>query len=177
MGEAAENVAEHYEISREEQDEYALNSHRKAMNAIQQGTFSEEIVPVNGMVEDECVRWNTSKEKLAKLPPVFREGGTVTAGNACPINDGASLVLVMSKEKAQALGLMPVLSFKDATCVGVDPNYLGIGPIPAVQKLFRAILVTRLAAEMKAKKLKRGLATLGIGGGLGLAVLFEGIDS
>ncbi|QHE51528.1 thiolase family protein [Pontibacillus sp. HMF3514] len=230
MGEAAENVAEHYEISREAQDEYALSSHRKAMNAIQQGTFLEEIVSVNGMVEDECVRWNTSKEKLAKLPPVFREGGTVTAGNACPINDGASLVLVMSKEKAHSLGLSPVLTFKDATCVGVDPNYLGVGPIPAVQKLFQrqnisvgdldvvefneafasqviaslkglsipigkvnlsggalalghpygasgAILVTRLAAEMKAKKLKRGLATLGIGGGLGLAVLFEGTDS
>jgi len=230
MGVAAENVAEKYEVSREDQDAYAFNSHRKAMRAVQQGTFSDEIVPINGIEEDECIRPNTSMEKLAKLPPVFKEGGSVTAGNACPINDGASLVLVMSKAKCHSLGLSPLLTFKDSACMGVDPNILGIGPIPAVQKLLTkqqltvedidvvefneafssqviaslrgleipfekvnfsggalalghpygasgAILVTRLAAEMKERKLNRGIATLGIGGGIGLAVLFEGANA
>ncbi|ARI77359.1 thiolase family protein [Halobacillus mangrovi] len=226
MGEAAENVAERYGISRKDQDEYAFYSHQKATEAIENGRFKEEIVPVQGIVQDECVRWNTSVEKLAELSPVFKEQGTVTAGNACPINDGAALVLIMSKEKANALDVEPGLTFRDSVCCGVDPHYLGIGPIPAVTRLLGkqdlkvddidavefneafasqvlasirnlsipaekvnrgggaialghpygasgAILVSRLFHEMKSGDLKRGLATLGIGGGMGLAALFE----
>ncbi|WP_078429620.1 thiolase family protein [Alkalihalobacterium alkalinitrilicum] len=229
MGMAAENVAEAHQITREMQDEYAYNSHMKAVKAIQSGHFSEEIVPIAGMTNDECPRKNTSLEKLHSLPPVFKEKGTVTAGNACPMNDGAAVVLIMSVEKCHELGLQPTLRFVDAVSAGVDPNFLGIGPVPAVQKLFErqqlssldidivefneafasqvlaslnaleiplekvnqnggalaighpygasgAILVTRLMTEMKRQRLKRGLATLGIGGGLGLATLFELVD-
>ncbi|WP_209123535.1 thiolase family protein [Alkalihalobacillus sp. BA299] len=229
MGIAAENVAEAHQITREMQDLYAYNSHVKAVQATEAGVFSDEIVPVHGMTIDECPRKNTTIEKLNSLPPVFKENGTVTAGNACPINDGAAVVLIMSLDKCKELGLQPTLRFVDAVSAGVDPNYLGIGPVPAVTKLLKrqqlsvkdidivefneafasqvlaslhaleiplekvnqnggalaighpygasgAILVTRLLSEMKKKQLKRGLATLGIGGGLGLATLFEWVD-
>ncbi|TMU88218.1 thiolase family protein [Bacillus sp. BHET2] len=228
MGEAAENVATAYEISRKDQDAYALRSHEKAIRSQKENRFKDEIVPVNTIITDECPRKHTSLEKLSKLPPVFRERGTVTAGNACPINDGAAIVLVLSKEKCLELGLEPAMKFIDAKAEGVDPNLLGIGPIPAVQKLYErnnisstdidvvefneafasqviaslrelnlpegkvnigggalalghpygasgAILVTRLFHEMKTRNGPRGLATLGIGGGMGLAALFEGI--
>lgn len=137
MGIAAENVARMYGISREEQDLYALKSHQKAVHAQRTGRFQQEIVPVQvqgqWIADDECPRADTSFEKLQKLSPVFLENGTVTAGNACPINDGAALVLVMSRETSRELGLKPVLRIADAQAVGVDPNYLGIGPVPAVK--------------------------------------------
>ncbi|GIO31047.1 MULTISPECIES: thiolase family protein [Paenibacillus] len=139
MGIAAENVASMYGISREEQDLYALKSHQKAVHAQRTGRFRQEIVPVQVQGEwidaDECPRGDTSFEKLQKLSPVFLENGTVTAGNACPINDGAALALVMSRETCRELGLTPVLRIADAQAAGVDPKYLGIGPVPAVQKL------------------------------------------
>ncbi|MNV64182.1 Acetyl-CoA acetyltransferase [compost metagenome] len=175
---------------------------------------------------DECPRANTSLDKLQKLPSIFEEKGTVTAGNACPINDGGALLLMMSREKCRQLKLKPILRVVDAQAAGVDPNYLGMGPVPAVQKVLQrqqltiadldivefneafasqvlaslnelqipqekvnlgggalaighpygasgAILMTRLCAEMQHTPYQRGLATLGIGGGLGLATLVE----
>ncbi|OMD12092.1 thiolase family protein, partial [Paenibacillus odorifer] len=141
MGIAAENVARKYGISREEQDQYALKSHQKAVHAQQSDRFQQEIVPlqVEGqwVNTDECPRANTSLDKLQKLPPIFEEKGTVTAGNACPINDGAALLLMMSSEKCQQLKLTPILRVVDAQAAGVDPNYLGMGPVPAVQKVLK----------------------------------------
>ncbi len=137
MGEAAENVAEHYHITREEQDEFACSSHQKAVNAQRKGLFDEEIIPVNGIRNDECPRPNTTLKKLARVKPAFKQGGTVTAGNSCPMNDGAAAVLLMSKEKCQQLGLKPLARFVDSTAAGVDPNLLGIGPVPAVEKLWK----------------------------------------
>ncbi|MCQ4631962.1 thiolase family protein [Shinella sp. CPCC 100929] len=139
MGIAAENVAAHAGISRERQDAFALQSHVRAVAAAKAGRFDGEIVPVEtpaGLVSrDECPRENTSLEKLAALKPVFRPDGTVTAGNACPVNDGASVVLVTSLAAAQALGLEPLLEVVDNAVAGVDPNLLGLGPVPAMAKL------------------------------------------
>ena len=139
MGLAAENVADHAGISRERQDAFALESHRRAVAAQKAGRFDSEIVPIDtpsGPVSrDECPRENTSLEKLAALKPVFRPDGTVTAGNACPVNDGASVVLVTSLAEARALGLAPLLQIVDCAVAGVDPNLLGLGPVPAMQKL------------------------------------------
>lgn len=139
MGIAAENVATHAGISRERQDAFALESHVRAVAAAKAGRFDDEIVPLEtsaGLVSrDECPRENTSLEKLAALKPVFRPDGTVTAGNACPVNDGASVVLVTSLAAAQALGLEPLLEVVDSAVAGVDPNLLGLGPVPAMAKL------------------------------------------
>jgi acetyl-CoA C-acetyltransferase len=139
MGIAAENVAAHAGISRERQDAFALESHVRAVAAAKAGRFDDEIVPLEtsaGLVSrDECPRENTSLEKLAALKPVFRPDGTVTAGNACPVNDGASVVLVTSLAAAQALGLEPLLEVVDGAVAGVDPNLLGLGPVPAMAKL------------------------------------------
>ncbi len=139
MGIAAENVAAHAGISRERQDAFALESHVRAVVAVKAGRFDGEIVPVEtpaGLVfRDECPRENTSLEKLAALKPAFRADGTVTAGNACPVNDGASVVLVTSLAAAQALGLEPLLEVVDSAVAGVDPNLLGLGPVPAMAKL------------------------------------------
>src|SRR5699024_4467787 len=135
MGEAAENVAKAYQISREEQDLFAYHSHQKAIAAQEENRFTEEITVVQGKDQDECPRSRLTMKRLAKLPALFKENGTVTAGNACPVNDGAAAVLVMSEKKCQELGLKPILKFIDATSAGVDPNLLGVGPIPAVHKL------------------------------------------
>ncbi|CAK7254955.1 MULTISPECIES: thiolase family protein [unclassified Shinella] len=139
MGIAAENVAAHAGISRERQDLFALESHRRAVAAQKAGRFAGEIVPVDtpaGPVSrDECPRENTALEKLAALKPVFRPGGTVTAGNACPVNDGAAVVLVTSLAEAQRLGLTVLLEIVDSAVAGVDPNLLGLGPVPAMRKL------------------------------------------
>jgi acetyl-CoA C-acetyltransferase len=139
MGIAAENVAAHAGISRERQDRFALESHRRAVAARKAGRFAGEIVPIvtpTGPVpDDECPRENTSLEKLAALKPVFRPDGTVTAGNACPVNDGAAVVLVTSRAEAQRLGLTVLLEIVDSAVAGVDPNLLGLGPVPAMQKL------------------------------------------
>ncbi|MFD1626193.1 thiolase family protein [Azospirillum griseum] len=241
MGEAAENVAAAYGITRERQDAYALTSHRKAVAAQDSGRFVREIVPLtlpDGTVidRDDGPRRDSSLERLARLRPVFRDNGTVTAGNACPINDGAAAVVVVSERIHQALGGPPGLWVVDSQAAGVDPHLLGTGPIPAVRKLLArhpglsldaidrvefneafaaqvlacldtlgldadrvcvgggalalghpygasgAILMTRLFSELLHNTLlfptgperpRRGLATLGIGGGLGLATLVE----
>ena len=236
MGEAAENVAAAYGIARDRQDRYALGSHRKAAAAQAAGRFAREIVPLalpdgRTVATDECPRPDTSLETLARLRPVFRDGGTVTAGNACPVNDGAAAVVLVSERRFRALGLTRGLRVVDSQAAGVDPKLLGTGPIPAVRKLLArhpglavadidlvefneafaaqvlasldalgiaeervcigggalalghpygasgAILMTRLFSEFLAPAgaapFRRGLATLGIGGGLGLATLVE----
>ncbi|MFC0273659.1 thiolase family protein [Metabacillus herbersteinensis] len=233
MGVAAENVARKYHVSREDQDSFALRSYQKTIQSIQNGNFYDEITPFL-LTEDGCETRSdeTPREKanyekiLKRSQPVFDQDGTVTAGNSCSVNDGASIVLVMSEQRAKQLGLKPILSFIDSQATGVDPNYLGIGPVAAVQKLLAknqkeindidlvefneafaaqvvastrelsipyeklnvgggaiayghpygasgAILVTRLCKEMQNRNSKTGLATLGIGGGIGLATLFE----
>ena len=232
MGIAAENVAAHAGIGRARQDAFALESHRRAVEARKAGRFDREIVPVEtpaGTVSrDECPRENTSLERLAALKPVFRPGGTVTAGNACPVNDGASVVLVTSLAEAERLGLTMLVEVVDSAVAGVDPNLLGLGPVPAMARLAArnpgvdaaeipfiefneafaaqvlasldalgvdpaavnrdggalalghpygasgAILVTRLFAQMRdADAGTEGLATMGIGGGMGIATLFR----
>ncbi|MCU0570234.1 MAG: thiolase family protein [Oculatellaceae cyanobacterium Prado106] len=236
MGVAAEQVAQKFGIGRDRQDQYALQSHQRAIASLQSGRFQAEIVPVSlsSMTQvdtDECPRNNITLERLAKLPSAFMENGTVTIGNACPVNDGAAAVLMVSDRKFNTLGCIQGLRFVDATAVGVDPNLLGIGSVAAVQKLLQrqaialvaidlvefneafaaqvlacldalnldqarvnvgggaialghpygasgAILVTRLFTEMirraepNGKNPRLGLATLGIGGGLGVASLF-----
>ena len=148
MGETAENLAEIYGISRIEQDEFALNSHMKAVRAQKEGKFKDEIVPVevtmpNGEIKvcdkDEGPREDTSLEKLSKLKPVFKKDGTVTAGNSSGINDGASVLLLMSREKAEELGFKPFLRIVSWATAGVNPNIMGIGPVPSTKKLLTRI--------------------------------------
>jgi 3-oxoadipyl-CoA thiolase len=143
MGETAENVAQKYRITREEQDAFALQSHQRAVAAMHAGRFNDEIVPVavpqrKGdpviVDSDEGPRPDTSLEKLAKLKPAFREGGTVTAGNSSQVNDGAAALLLASTAKARALGLKPMARIVATAVAGVHPSYMGIGPVPATQK-------------------------------------------
>lgn len=230
MGEAAENVAERYGITREEQDRYALSSYRKTICSLQNHDFQDEIVPIEQITMDESPRLSSDYERLIqRMKPAFRNNGTVTAGNSCGLNDGAAVVMMMSQRKAASLGLTPKLAFIDAVSEGVDPNYLGIGPVPAIKRLLErnrlrmqdidlvefneafaaqvvaslklldipwekvnggggaiafghpygasgAILVTRLCREMQRRKARFGIATLGIGGGIGTAALFERME-
>jgi len=135
MGETGENVAERWQVSREEQDAFALRSHQRWAAAAEAGRFDDELVTVNGLARDEHPRPDTSIEKLGALQPVFREGGTVTAGNASGINDGAAALVLASEEKARELGVEPLAVFVGSAVAGVDPRVMGIGPIPAVRKL------------------------------------------
>jgi 3-oxoadipyl-CoA thiolase len=135
MGETGENVAERYGVTREEQDAFALQSHRRWAAAQEAGRFADELVPVREVDRDEHPRPDTSLEKLAALKPAFREGGTITAGNASGINDGAAALVIASGEKARGLGVEPLGRFVASAVAGVDPRYMGIGPVPAVQKL------------------------------------------
>jgi 3-oxoadipyl-CoA thiolase len=135
MGETGENVAERYGVSREEQDEFGLRSHRRWTQATDEGRFDDELVPIGEFVSDEHPRPDTSLEKLAALKPAFREGGTVTAGNSSGINDGAAALVIASEERAQALGVEPLGAFVGSAVAGVDPRVMGIGPVPAVKKL------------------------------------------
>jgi len=153
MGLTAERVADQWKISRQEQDEFAAASHQKAAKAIADGKFKEEIVPVPVRVDkmrgtaiesktvlfdtDELVRGDTTVEKLATLRPAFKEGGTVTAGNASPFSDGAAAVVVMSEKKAKEVGAKPIARFVSFTSVGVAPEIMGIGPIAAVPKALK----------------------------------------
>lgn len=235
MGITAENIAEQFGISREEQDHYAVSSQNRAEAAIKAGTFSEEIVPVSipqrkgdpiVISQDEFPRFGATYEALAKLKGAFKKDGTVTAGNASGINDGAAAVVVMAKEKAVELGLTPLATITSWASAGVDPLIMGTGPIPASRKALKKaglniddidlveaneafasqtlcvakelqldmaktnvnggaiaighpvgasgtrILVT-LLHEMKRKNAHRGLATLCIGGGQGIAMIVE----
>lgn len=239
MGITAENIARKYGISREEQDRFALESHRKAARAVQNGKFLKEIVPVEipqgkkkqvlVFSSDESIRFDASLEALSKLAPAFLEDGTVTAGNSSPLNDGASCVLMMTKEKARDLGLSPRLKLGPYASAGVHPAYMGLGPVPAIQKLLAqaglrladidlfelneafaaqclgvirdlnfsdeererlnvnggaialghalgnsgARLVVSLMHEMERRDARRGLVALCVGGGQGMAMLFE----
>lgn len=235
MGITAENIAEKFSITREEQDQYSVQSQNRAEKAIKAGAFVEEIVPISipqrkgdplVVKEDEFPRFGATYEGLAKLKPAFKKDGTVTAGNASGINDGAAAVVVMSKEKAEQLGLTPLAVITSWASAGVDPLIMGTGPIPASRKaLAKAnltiddidvveaneafasqtlevgkalelkpektninggaialghpigasgarILVT-LLHEMKRSEARRGLATLCIGGGQGIAMIVE----
>lgn len=143
MGITAENVAERFNVPREEQDEFAYLSQLKAARAIREGRFKEQIVPVTVPQKkgepivfevDEHPRPNTTVEVLAKLPPVFKPGGTVTAGNSSGINDGAAALLIASREKAEELGLRPLAAIRAFAAAGVDPNIMGMGPVPATRK-------------------------------------------
>jgi 3-oxoadipyl-CoA thiolase len=135
MGETGENVAERYAVSREEQDAFALRSQRRWAAAAQAGRFDDELVPVGDLTRDEHPRPDTSAEKLAALRPVFREPGTVTAGNSSGLNDGAAALVIASEEKARELGVEPLGTFVGSAVAGVDPRVMGIGPVPAVRKL------------------------------------------
>jgi acetyl-CoA C-acetyltransferase len=235
MGITAENIAEKYHISREEQDEFSAWSQQKAANAIKEGKFKDEIIPIeisqrkgNPILfdTDEFVRPGTTKEILAKLKPSFKKDGTVTAGNASGINDGAAALVLMSSEKANELGIKPLATIKSFATAGVDPKLMGTGPIPASRKALKktgltiddidlfeaneafasqAIAVARelkipdeklnvnggavalghpigasgarilvsLLYEMKRQNSQFGLATLCIGGGMGISAVVE----
>ncbi|AOR30678.1 beta-ketoadipyl CoA thiolase [Streptomyces fodineus] len=139
MGETAEEVAERYGISRARQDAFALRSHQLAAAARKNGHFDDELLPVerpDGIVveQDECVREDTSLEKLSRLKPVFRQGGTVTAGNASPMNDGAAGLLLVSEEALNELGLESLGRYVAGASAGVHPDVMGIGPVPATRK-------------------------------------------
>ncbi len=247
MGLTAENVAERFGISREEQDRFALLSHQKAARAIQEGKFKEEILPVPAKVKevredgtvivkevifdtDEGVRYDASLEALAALKPVFKAKGTVTAGNSSQTSDGAAALVLMSKERADALGLKPMAFFRAFAVAGVPPEVMGIGPAYAIPKVLRkaglrleeiglielneafasqayyvvrelglnldivnvnggaiamghplgctgAKLTTTLLYEMKRRKVRYGLVSMCIGGGMGAAGLFENPDA
>jgi len=143
MGETGENVAERYGISREDQDAFALRSHQRAVAAAEEGRFSEEIVPVelnqNGALErDEGPRADTSLEKLAKLKPAFREGGTVTAGNSSTLNDGAACLVIGSERGAEQLGAKPLARIVAFGVAGVDPAVMGMGPAEAIPRALAA---------------------------------------
>jgi 3-oxoadipyl-CoA thiolase len=135
MGETGENVAERWNVSREDQDAFALRSQERWKAAHAAGRFEDEIVPVGELGIDEHPRPETNAAALEKLKPAFRDGGTVTAGNASGINDGAAALVVASEEKARDLGLEPLGAFVGSAVAGVDPRVMGIGPIPAVRKL------------------------------------------
>lgn len=235
MGITAENLCDRYQISREEQDQFSAASQRKAAKAIEEGKFKDEIVPVvipqrKGepiiFDTDEYPKKGTTLEKLAGLRPAFKKDGSVTAGNASGINDGAAAVLVMSRKKADELGIKPIVTIKANSNAGVDPSVMGIGPVTAVKKVLEKaklsledielieaneafaaqslavdrelqfnkdilnvnggaialghpigasgarILVT-LIHEMRRRQAKKGLATLCIGGGQGVATVVE----
>lgn len=153
MGLTAENVASRFQISREDQDAFAYDSQQKAIKALKDGVFKEQILPIkvidrsfkNGKPvtqekvfdTDECVRFDTSLERMATLPALFRLGGSVTAGNSCPINDGAAAAVIMSREKASQLGLKPMAVFRSYGVGGVDPEIMGIGPVVAIPKALK----------------------------------------
>jgi acetyl-CoA C-acetyltransferase len=234
MGVTAENLAEKFNISREVQDEFALRSQQRAVAAIQAGKFKDEIVPIEVKAgretkvidTDEHPRADTTAEALAKLRPAFKEGGTVTAGNASGINDGAAAVVVTSRRKAEELGLRPRLRLVARAEAGVEPSIMGSGPIPAVRKVMKksgltldqmdvielneafaavaatcsqelgldsertnpnggavalghplgatgAILAVKLMYELERRQARYGLVSLCIGGGQGIASIFE----
>jgi acetyl-CoA C-acetyltransferase len=235
MGETAERLVDKYDISREEQDEIALRSHRLAINAIDEGRFAQEIVSVpipsrKGeklvVSQDEHPRRELTMNDLAKLKPAFRDKGTVTAGNASGLNDGASALVLMSESKANSLGIKPLARIVGSAKAGVEPDLMGYGPVPAVKKLLKktglnlgdiglielneafagqylacekllelnrnivnvngsgvglghpvgstgARLVVTLLHEMIRRDVKKGLATLCVGGGMGKAIIIE----
>ena len=151
MGITAENIAEQWNLTREEQDEFSLNSQLRAEEAIKSGRFKDEIVPVEipqrkgdpiVVDTDEHPRFGSTIEGMAKLRPAFKKDGTVTAGNASGINDGAAALIIMSKEKAEELGLKPIATIVSYASAGVDPSIMGTGPIPATKKVLEKASMT-----------------------------------
>ena len=140
MGQTAEILAEKYAISREEQDKYALESHQKAIKALNEGKFKDEVLPVEIKSrktteiyqDEELPRDGLTLEKMAKLPPVFKKEGTVTAGNSCALCDGAAAMVIMSDERAKELGVKPMAAIRGYATAGVDPLFMGIGPVEAI---------------------------------------------
>jgi acetyl-CoA C-acetyltransferase len=169
MGETAERVAQKYEVSREDQDAFALRSHQRAVAAQKSGRLAEEIVPVEvaqrkgdalRLTDDEGPRSDTSLEALAKLRPAFSEKGSVTAGNSSPLNDGATALVLMSDAEAQRRGLKPLARLVSAAAAGVHPDYMGIGPVPSSMKaLDKAGL---LASDMDLVELNEAFASLSL---------------
>lgn len=152
LGETAEVVAERYGITREEQDLFALESQRRAADAMRAGRFVDEIVPVDvpqrkgppvRFSEDEHPRPDTTLEKLAKLPPAFKPGGTVTAGNSSGLNDGAAVLLIVEARRARELGLRPMARIVSSAVAGVDPECMGIGPVPATRRALERAGISR----------------------------------
>lgn len=148
MGITAENLTKKYEITRKEQDEYSLKSQQRMARAIEEGRFDEQIVPISIPVrkgepilfnKDEHPRPNSTLAALAKLPPAFQRDGTVTAGSSSGLNDAASALVIMSRKKAEELGIQPLATIKGSTVAGVDPNIMGIGPVPATKKLMKKL--------------------------------------
>jgi acetyl-CoA C-acetyltransferase len=146
MGRTAENLVEKYSISRQEQDEIALRSQQNACDAIAKGRFKQEIIPVpvpqkkgppKAIDTDEHPRPNLTMNDLSRLPPVFKEGGTVTAGNASGINDGAAAVVLMSEKKAKGLGIQPMARIVSYSVAAVEAHLMGYGPVPATQKILK----------------------------------------
>ena len=157
MGETGENVAERYGVSREEQDAFAARSQARWVAAAEAGRFDDELVAVGDVERDEQPRPGTTVERLAELEPAFRAGGTVTAGNASGLNDGAAALVIASEEKARALGAAPLGSFVASAVAGVDPRVMGIGPIPAVRKLLDRAGLT--AADLDLVELNEAFAS------------------
>lgn len=168
MGVTSENIAERYGISRTEQDAFALRSNQRALAAIKEGIFTTEIVPVEVKEKkgtrvfdtDEHPR-ETSMEALAKLPPVFKEGGSVTAGNASGITDAAAALVIMSETKAKSLGLKPRAVIRSYAAGGVDPAYMGLGPVPAVKKALK--LAGLSLADIEIIELNEAFASQALG--------------
>jgi acetyl-CoA C-acetyltransferase len=147
MGQTAENVAEYEKVSREEMDKFALLSQTRAAASQENGFFEREIIPVtlaDGTVisKDDCPRPSTTLEGLSNLKPVFREGGTITAGNACPLNDGAAAVIVMSDTKAKALGITPLARIVASGVTGLNPEIMGLGPVEACRQALKRANMT-----------------------------------
>jgi len=146
MGVTAENVADKYDISREEMDRYALQSHQRAVRARREGIFADEIIPVplatGTMPVDDGPRPDTSLEKLATLKPVFREGGRVTAGNSCPLNDGAAATVVMSADLARELGIRPIARIVSTGVSSLEPEMMGLGPIESTRQALERATMT-----------------------------------
>jgi len=179
LGETAENIADEMQISREDQDRFAVESHRRAVNAIDGGLFKNEIVPIavpkrkgdpiivdtdehpRYKVEDGRYSLDTSVDDMAKLRPAFRKGGTVTAGNSSGVNDGAAALLMMEAGRAETLGLKPKLRWVASAVAGVDPGVMGYGPVPATEKLLKR---TRLAlADIDLVELNEAFAAQALG--------------
>lgn len=145
MGITAENVADKWKVTREEQDDFAYHSHRKAAEATKTGRFKEEIFPVEVVVDgkkiihqtDETIREDTTREGLSQLKPAFKEGGSVTAGNSSPLTDGAAVTLMVSKEKAKKMGATSAMKLVSAASIGVPPELMGIGPAYAIPKALK----------------------------------------
>ena len=169
MGETAEEVAMLYKITREEQDQFAMNSHMKALAAWARGDFNDEVIPYNIelkkesylFAKDECPRADTTLEALAKLKPVFRKDGTVTAGNSSPMNDGAAALLIVSEEFLKAHNLTPMVEITGGAVRGLHPNVMGLGPIHAVQTLMKRY--NKKISDFDAIELNEAFAAQAIG--------------